>query len=638
MHKRVFLVVVISFVSLFFTETFGQKKIVDSLHNELSKAKNRNEIATLHLQLYKKQMRRNIDSARLHLQKAINLSKNQINDSVKAKTLVYRVENLLNSDKYDSVFFYAEKAIAMKKNIQPNLMIDLYAMIGTTFYYKSDYAKAIETHLKAEKLSDENEIEEGKARVYNNIGIAYIKLKNWKKAEEYMDKSLKICIQFDIKRGISYTLGNLGIIYKNLDKQDEAIAAYLESIKICKELSDKRAIARNYENIGALYEVKGDLNNALEYYLSSLNMAEDMEDKSTMASALHNIGNIYSKQGKFLSSDRNFRRSLTIAKNLNNKDVIRDNYLGLSIMYEVKGDAIKALLNRKLYENWKDSIVNESHLRAVSELEIKYETEKKEKDILSLSAVKSKNEAAIEIQQTRIKNLSLGLGSLAILFIALFIIFKQYTGNKKQQELIAVIADTQIEERKRIAQDLHDGVGGSLALAKNKLEALLVSEKEKSQEITQFITTLSQTSDQIRQISHNMMPGELVKFGLVSAVQTTLDQVKDKNLKTYLYIHDLNDRIDQTKEIHTFRIIQEIIQNVVKHAKANTLSVHLNRHAKNLSLLVEDDGIGFTYNSTHSNGGIGLKSIKNRVNFLSGKLNIDSAKGQGTTFNIEIPL
>lgn len=637
MHKWAFILVVISFLSGFGIEIFGQEKIVDSLCNQLSKTENINEIAILHLQLYKKQIRRNKDSASLHLQKAINLNKKQVNDSVKAKTLVYRIENLLHSDKYDSVFFYADKAITMKESIKPNLMIDMYSMLGTAFYYKSEYAKAIETHLKAEKLSDENEIEEGKARVYNNIGIAYIKLKNWRKAEEYMNKSLKICIQFNIKRGISYTLGNLGIIYKNLDKPDKAIAAYIESIKICKELNDKRAVARNYENIGALYEFKEDLNKALQYYLSSFRMAESMENKSTMASALHNIGNIYSKQGKFLSSDKNFQKSLAIAMNLNNKDVIRDNYMGLSVMYEAKGDVSRALMNRKLYENWKDSIVNESHLRAVSEFEIKYETEKKEKDILSLSAIKLKNEAALEKQQSRIKNLSLSLLGLALLFGLAFIIFRQRSNNKKQQELIVAITDTQIEERKRIAQDLHDGVGGSLALAKNKLETLLSSENEKSKKVTEFLDTLSQTSDQIRQISHNMMPGELVKFGLVSAVQTTIDQFDDNNLKTHLYTHGLEKRIDQAKEIHTFRIIQEIIQNVIKHARANTLNIHLNKYTKKLSLLIEDDGIGFTYN-TITTQGIGIKNIKNRVNYLNGKLSIDSDMGKGTTFNIEIPL
>jgi signal transduction histidine kinase len=635
--RKYALFTVLSWVFTFHFTIYGQYKIIDSLHNELSKTENINKIADLHLQLYKKQMRTNIDSASLNLQKAINLTKKKVNDSVKAKTLVYRIENLLHSDKYDSVFFYADKAIAMKGSIKPNLMIDIYSMLGTTFYYKSEYAKAIETHLKAEKLSDENEIEEGKARVYNNIGIAYIKLKNWRKAEEYMDKSLKICRQFNIIRGISYTLGNLGIIYKNLNKPDKAIAAYLESNKICEKLNDKRAVARNYENIGALYEFKKDFNKALQYYLNSLKMSESMEDKSTMASALHNIGNIYSKQGKFLSSGKNFQKSLAIAMSLKNKDVIRDNYLGLSIMYEGKGDINRALMNRKFYENWKDSIVNESHLRAVSQLEIKYQTEKKEKDILALSAVKLKNEAVLEKQQSRIKNLSFSLLGLTLLFGLASVLFKQYTSNKKQIALISAIADTQIEERKRIAQDLHDGVGGSLALAKNKLESLLASEKEKSKKITAFLETLTQTSNQIRQISHNMMPGELVKFGLVSAVQTTLEQLDDNNLKAHLYTHGLDKRIDQTKEIHTFRIIQEIVQNVLKHAKASTLNIHLNKYAKKLSLLIEDDGVGFAYNVS-STEGIGIKNIKNRVHYLNGKLKIDSNKGKGTTFNIEIPL
>lgn len=616
-------------------KSLAQDKIIDSLRNKLSKTKNINEIATLHLQLYKKQMRRNKDSSNLHLQKAIFLAKKQVNDSIKSKTLVYRIENLLHNNKYDSVFFYADKAIAMKENIKPGLMIDLFSMLGTAFYYKSEYVKAIEAHLKAEKLSDKNKIEEGKARVYNNIGIAYIKIKNWEKAEEYMNKSLEICKRFDIKRGIPYILGNLGIIYKNQDKYSEAIGAYQQSIGLNKEMNDSVSLSRNYSNIGTLYEFQKKYDLAIENYGKAIQIGSELNNISLLAINYHNMASVQNKLKNFSGAKKHYQLSLSLALELNSKDLLKNIYLGKSEMYENLNQFKDALKYRKEYEKWNDSLINTEHLSAISELEIKHETEKKEKDILVLNTQKLENEAALYKQQRQIRQLTVGLVGLALLFGTIFIIIRQNAKNKKQQELITAIADTQIEERKRIAQDLHDSVGGTLALAKNKLESLIKTEKGKSKEATQLLRTLQDTNEQIRQISHNIMPGELVKFGLVSAVQTTLDQIGNENLETHLFAHNLGSRIDKTKEIHLFRIVQEVVHNVLKHAQASRLDVHLNKYAKKLVLLIEDNGVGFSPNNTD---GIGIQNIKNRVSYLKGQLNIDSSEGKGTTFNISVPL
>ena len=268
-------------------------------------------------------------------------------------------------------------------------------------------------------------------------------------------------------------------------------------------------------------------------------------------------------------------------------------------------------------------------------MEAKYETEKKEKEIATLSEQKLKNETLIKEQRQQVKWLGATAMGVVAMSVLVFLLFKQRTKNKRQNELIDAISETQNMERKRIAQDLHDSIGGSLALIKNKLEVASDKENISKQDLLGTIETVSKTSDKVRRISHNLMPSELIKFGLVSGIQSILDQIDKDHINAQLYAHNMEQRIDPTKEIQLYRITQEVIQNVLKHAQAKNLTIYLNKYAKHISLMLEDDGKGYDH---ANNGSMGISNIKNRIEQLKGTLDIDSSQGRGTTFNIQIPV
>ncbi len=608
---------------------------VDSLRNDLAKATDVNEQILLHLNLFKRLQRKAPDSSQLHLKQAVLFSRKAVEDSILGKVHVAQIQDHLTNDRYDSVFLYVAKALDKFESLSPQGQVDTYTMQGVAYYYRSEYAKAITSHLQAEKISTLHKMEHGKAQVLNNIGITYIKLEDWPNAEKYMMQSLTLCKENNLKRGISYTLGNLGIIYKNQNRFQDAIDAYVESNKVFQDLGDERGIARNYDNLGTLYEELKNYPKALEYYQQSLKKSRIAQDQSAMASALHNLGNLYVKQDNFAKAIKNYSESLRIAQEQDYKDAIRNNYLGLAEAYEKNGELARALSSRKLYEQWKDSVANKEHLESISELEIKYQSEKKEKSILQLSEEKLKAEIAMAKQDMKIRRLSVGLVGAIIVFGLVFVIFRQRSKNQKQKDLIHAIADTQHAERQRISQDLHDSVGGDLVLTKSKLLHLHENTELHSQELQEAISSLTKTAEDIRQISHNLMPAELVKFGLVPAIEATLDQLKDTELDVQLYAHEMDNRIDSTKEIYLFRIFQEIVQNVLKHAKASQLNIYLNRHKNHMNLMVEDNGVGM---KSDSKRGMGLANITSRVEHLKGTLNIDSVMGKGTTMNIQIPL
>lgn len=612
----------------------AQTKQLDSLEKVLqTKLTDAQKIET-QLQLYSGKKFTHLDSAYLHLSEIRQFLQTNISNTNKLQLYRAFAEYHVYKSNYDSAIHFADLGIDLNFKEEPNGLIDLYSTKGTAYYYKNDFENAIQSHLEAEKLCDPSEDNEGKARVFNNIGIAHIKLENWDKAEEYMNKSLQICEALDIKRGISYCLGNLGIIYRNQNKYDEAIEIYKTSIELNKEMDDARGLERNYNNLGNLYERLEDYQAALYNYKESYKIAEALDIPYSKALSYHNIASVQNKMNQTTEALVNYEKSLEIAKSLENNEVQMNVYKGISEVYEKKKAFQESLAYRKLYEAVKDSFINESNRKNINELEIKYETANKEKDILALSATKLKNEAAIEKQKNRIILLSFWIVGLGILFTAIIIIYRQYLSSKKQSEIIETIVDTQISERKRIAQDLHDSIGGSISLSKNKLQSIIESESIDSKEAQSLLKTLTNTGNEVRQISHNLMPGELVKFGLQSAIKSIIDQTQ--NLEIHFYCYGLDSRINETKELHIFRIIQELIQNTIKHADAKNLFININKKNKTISLMVEDDGKGFSV--TNKSEGMGLKGIKNRVSLMKGNIEIDSKPNKGTTYNIQIPL
>lgn len=633
-EKYKYILVFLSFFYLSKNASIAQSNTIDSLQTMLLDTTSDKQF-DIYLKLAFEFQRNDLKKADSCLTKAEKLINFNDGSNKVFKYYAALAHNKLYKHEYTSSLEIANNALSLEVKGTNNDFIKLYSTMGTCYYYQSEFEKAIKTHLKALKICDDLNDQKNKANIYNNISVVYMSMNDWVNTEEYITKAHKLAEEYRNNYEGSRAKGNMAILFAMQGKFDLSEEWFIKDLEFDRKLGDSMSVSKNYNNLGRLYEMQLDFPKSLIYYKKGLKIAQGINDRASVALGYQNVAHIHGKLGNNGRANENFKKGLKMTRELGNRDILRDGLLNISEFYEELGNPKRALEYYQQYHLLNDSIINTKHLSAVSELEIKYQTKKKENEILVLSAQKLKDNVAMADQLTNIRRLTLGLFATVLLFGSLFIIIRQRSRNQKQNALIAVIADTQIEERKRIAQDLHDSVGGSLALTKNKLENLLITEKRESKEASELLKTLSNTSDQIRQISHNMMPGELVKFGLVSAVQTTLEQIKDKTLKAHLYTHDLDNRIDQTKEIHLFRIIQEVVHNVLKHAKASQLDIHLNKYAKKLNLLIEDNGIGFVSNNSR---GIGIQNIKNRVAYLNGQLNIDSGKGKGTTFNISIPL
>ncbi len=623
---------------------FSQKNEIDSLSQLLKIEKNNQKKIILNINLFDKVYLkiREKDSAFRYLKTAENLINNTTSDSLKVIIDVNKTQYYLNKDVYDSVFFYAKKALAKKQLLPSTKLVGLYNNIGLASYYRSNYAEALEAHFNSLRVCDSTKNDRHKTQVLNNIGITFIKLKDWDKAEIYMNKSLDLCKQFNIKRGIIYTLGNLGLIYKNQERYDEAISSYFESIELSKTLNNLEAIVRNYLNIGALYEAKNEYSNALETYDKGLAKVGEINKSQLEADLFLSKANIYSKQGKFVLADKNFAQSLMISNEEDLIEVKANTRLGLADSYELRGDFKRAISERKLYRTLQDSILSKEHLSDIKELEIKYQTEKKDSELVQQSLVLEKQKLTIKKSEFRNRLMIAVILFLVIIAGSLFFSYYQRQ-QRKNQEILTLKREQQVKtlellmegeekERLRIAKELHDGVNVDLSAIKYKLTSLL---EKNNQVINEAVTMIDKSCEQVRAISHNLIPPALNDFSLIETLEdfcTTANGIHDPEI-VFNHIGEAI-KISKKAEVNIFRIVQEIVNNSVKHAEASEITVQISHRSHTLQLTVEDNGIGFARNKVKSKG-IGLQNIQSRVDYLNAKLDFDSSD-KGTSYIVDI--
>lgn len=198
------------------------------------------------------------------------------------------------------------------------------------------------------------------------------------------------------------------------------------------------------------------------------------------------------------------------------------------------------------------------------------------------------------------------------------------------------------KERKRIAGDLHDGVGQMMSAVKMNLSSLaskLTITNESDMVLLQkTISLIDESCKEVRSVSHNMMPNALLKAGLSSAVKEFIEKIDHSKLQVNLYTEGLQERLNSNYETVLYRVIQEVVNNVIKHANANKLDISLLKDKDGISCTIEDNGIGFITDNLESYTGIGLKNIQTRIKYLKGTVEWDSNKNEGTLVAIHVPL
>ncbi|MFL5766190.1 MAG: tetratricopeptide repeat protein [Bacteroidia bacterium] len=525
-----------------------------------------------------------------------------------------------------------------------NGIVRNYCSIGIVFMEQGDYPKALDVYFKALKLSVEMNDQNKIVALSSNIGIVYKELHEYDKALSYDTKALSVSEAMGDKNAIESHLINIGVVYMDEKDFEKALDYFFRAKKIAEELDDKSGLAIIFGDLGMAYEDSKEFKKSEEFYKKALQLNRELGRINGISRQLGNLGRLYTVTKRYDEAEKYLGRSLAIADSIGATELLRQFEESASNLYVLMNRDDLALEHYKKYITARDSIYNEENKNKNIRTELKYEYERKE---AQTKAEQEKRDAVFmgEIRQHRIVNWSIA-GAFVFLLLFVVLLFNRYRLkqknifqqrlNEQQKEQAIAIMETQEQERKRIAEDLHDSLGHLLSTVKLDLQTL---PEEQKHLYVNSLQLLNQASNEIRDISFDLMPQTLEEEGLVPALYELADKIKRSNLyEIIIHVHDMeNFSFDKQTKFNIYRIVQEAVNNILKHASAKEINIQLVRQDKFLSIMIEDDGKGFNTVEMKRRGR-GLRNITARAEWLHGTIQIDSSPGRGTTIAIEIPL
>jgi two-component system, NarL family, sensor kinase len=510
--------------------------------------------------------------------------------------------------------------------------------LGLLLFRKSEYQKCIIATL--ELLPQLSGV--GKASALGNIAASYNYLNQYDLSIKYQHEALAIFKENNNAPGIATGYNLLGASYTKLKKPNQAIPYLIASYKIKKENGDTLGLINTLINLG---ENSYDLNNyskAYKYFNEAEILCKAIKNKEGLSKIYTNLGVIASKQNNFTGAKEYELKAVKLAKETKDNYVLNEVYANLSKTYKEVDQLDSALISKDKAMAAKDSMIDITVQQQIAEMQTKYETVKKEKQIEEQKFSIDKRNYIIAASTGFI--LLAGLAGLA--FFNRFRLKKkselQQKLNEQQQKATIDILTAEEKERKRIASDLHDGVGQLMTAAWLNLQALdkqhITINKETSQLLAKTIHLVDESCKEVRAVSHNMMPNALLKKGLVNAVKEFISQINTKSTKINLQTDGLNTALPTHVETVLYRVIQESVNNVIKHAAATSLDISINQDDAGIDLMIEDNGKGFVLEEAMQKDGIGLHNIKSRVDFLKGTVEWSTTANKGTLVAIHIPV
>jgi len=584
--------------------------------------------------------------------KARKLS-NKLNYNMGLVNFAFHYAYILNmQNKYDSALFLDLQMLKVARNISDSLQFGkLLFNIGVTYTYMEDYENAVIYFEEGKKIFDKYGNDRLQAKANDIMQGLYYQMHNYKRAIDLEEKALSIFRKTYNPKWLATVLTNLGTLYSSIGQYDKAKPLFTEALAIGLKINAINVQCENYLNLGAYYIKKGEYENIKPLMENALPLSVELK--------------LYGSETRILTG---FSIFYTYKKDYNKAENYSKKALSLSYQYNLKAERVEiftqlsklayTIQNMKLGDYYSDqssllsdSLLDERIQKTTLNLEKKYETAKKEAQIHQLLSEKKVQE--LTIQKKNLYSYLL-IGALIAVCIILSLSYRNYKHKQKlhQQQLAELITERQLEtteavlkgeeqERSRIAKDLHDGLGGLLSGIKfsfTTMKGNLVMTPENHQAFERSMDMLDSSIKEMRRVAHNMMPEALLRFGLDSALKDFCNDINQSGaLKVnYQSIGIEGIVLEETTSITLYRIVQELLNNTMKHANAASAIVQITNSDKLLTLTVEDDGRGFDINKLKEKTGIGWVNIQNRVDFLKGKLDITSKECEGTSVQIEL--
>lgn len=340
--------------------------------------------------------------------------------------------------------------------------------IAASYFYLGNYEKALFYYIKAIKTAETLGNKEAMINPLIGLGNVYFNMAKYENSLIYYKQALTKSTEMNSQAGIIKSLTTIGNVYEKLHNNDTALIYYFKSLKINEELGDKSSIALSLMNIGNIYKQTKNYEKALENYGKALKINEEIENKNGIAKSLLNIGILYSQKNSIEMAMTYLKRGLVLADSIKSKEILMKGNEELSEVYEKKQDYKNALIYYKSHTAIKDSLMNENNSKNMAEIQTKYETDKKEKEIELLTKDKSLQEAKLKTQNV-VKNGSIVVSILLLLFALLA--YNRYRIKQK--------ANIEISQKNKEITE-------SISYAKRIQTSFLTSEKYIAQRLSDY--------------------------------------------------------------------------------------------------------------------------------------------------------
>lgn len=546
---------------------------------------------------------------------------------------------------------------------------EIYANIAHGYSWQDNASEAIKYFLKTKDLGERLKNNGFIATGYSGIALVYHLNKDFKTAIQNYEMALRYYTD-DYAQSKKYKVANLGnmgyayyqqsqIIDTCLAGNTLAYKAMLHKAIFYNRLSLNIANKNKTDSIGMVkatinlcleYVALGKIDSAIYYFDLSGLLLLGVKDLDAHCEHYYNKGQISFFKKDYKTALIAYSNSLSLAQQMKYQEYIYENYYSIYLCNQQLGNFNEALLYFKKFSIHKDSLLNRSKIIEGTDLKNKYLTQIKENEIIKLNTAN---------KQKSTFNSFLIVAAIGLILFSL-LGYRNFKNKQKvfsqqqqiqQQKIAELEKDKQLqavdamlrgqeEERSRIAKDLHDGLGGMLSGTKLSFENMkenLILTPDNAVLFDKSLNMLDNTIADLRKVAHNLMPEALVKFGLQEAVRDFCNSIQSATaIKIIFQPIGVYQQLNNTAEVFTYRIIQELVNNAVKHAKALQIIVQLTVNNNKISIAVEDDGKGFDVNALTNSKGAGMDNIKYRVQYFNGTIDTVTSLGNGTSVNVEL--
>ncbi len=588
--------------------------------------------------------------------------------------LFWEITLACRNNNYDKTIRYANEGLNLAEKEQNNLWIARFnRIIGFTYIHKNEYdssamklEKAITAAIQANNKQEENiattykgslRLQEGKyeealkhfisvlpffedvkqydqlATALINVAITYRSLRNNEKALEYCEKAYQVAEKNNIPYPKMVSFEVMGDIHYARQQYDSAEVYLTRAYQIAHQLKDKSRLVTSTQMLVKVHSCLEQYAKAEQYANECLETASQLASKPQLFMAWSAMSYLKFEQKQYKESekyaDKIWQTDSTDLFWAGNTSY----YLCKTSIYLNKHEKASYYLDK--YADIRDEISDEKLYQNITEMEAKYETEKKETRILAL-------------EKQRELYISLAITIVLTLILALILLINRHQARRKiaeqqinqfeqEKQLIAARSALEAEkaEREIIARDLHDGVGVILSVVKNNMNIIKTHSNLQNKEANYFneaLINLDKSIIELRRVAHHIMPAILVEKGLPVALEDFCRSIPEAE---YYHTGD-KFRFHPEKEHVLYRCTYELVNNALRHARASHIEVHLNKDEQTIYLSVVDNGCGFDPQTTPM--GMGINNMHNRLSVFGGHIHIYSEPGKGTEINIELDL